>query len=66
MVDGVGIVALQLAGGRNDRRQPGVVGVGLEEELGRGREELAYRSVALNHVEGVGEALRRRGRSRPG
>ena len=57
MVDGVGIIALELASWRNDRRQPGMVGVGLKEELGRRREHLAYVPVALNDVDGLSESL---------
>ena len=57
MVDGVGIITLELACGRNDRRKSGVVGVGLKEQLGRRREQLSDIPVALNDVEGVSESL---------
>jgi hypothetical protein len=34
-----------------------MVGIGLEEELGRRGEKLAYIPVALNDVQGVSESL---------
>jgi hypothetical protein len=57
MVDGVRVIALELASRRNDRRQPGMVGVGLKEELGGPRKQLAYVPVALNDIEGVRESF---------